>query len=81
MNYLSDPDPFSTHPIHLLIGADLYGTLLLNEIKQGPIGTPTAQRTALGWIISGPTGSVDFVTVYSLNCTLNPSIDSLLQKF
>jgi len=80
---LADPDPSSSHPIHLLIGADLYGALLLNEIKQGPIGTPTAQRTALGWIISGLTGSVDFMTgpVHSLNCTLNPPINFLLQKF
>jgi len=80
---LADPDPFSSHPIHLLIGADLYGALLLHEIKQGPIGTPTAQRTALGWIISGPTGAVDFVArpVHLVNCTLNPPIDSLLQKF
>jgi len=44
---LADPDPFNSHPIYLLIGADLYGALLLNEIKQGSIGTPTAQRTAL----------------------------------
>ncbi|KYN14577.1 hypothetical protein ALC57_13211, partial [Trachymyrmex cornetzi] len=49
----ADPDPSSRHRIHLLIGADLYGSLLKNGL---PIGTPTAQLTALGWIISGPTG-------------------------
>ncbi|XP_067207876.1 uncharacterized protein [Linepithema humile] len=53
---LADPDPSSRHPIHLLIGADLYGTLLRNDLRQGPTGSPTAQATALGWIISGPTG-------------------------
>ncbi|XP_018364730.1 PREDICTED: uncharacterized protein LOC108762294 [Trachymyrmex cornetzi] len=52
----ADPDPSSRHRIHLLIGADLYGFLLKNGLRQGPIGTPTAQLTALGWIISGPTG-------------------------
>ncbi|KYN13170.1 hypothetical protein ALC57_14646, partial [Trachymyrmex cornetzi] len=52
----ADPDPSSQHRIHLLIGADLYGFLLKNGLRQGPIGTPTAQLTALGWILSGPTG-------------------------
>ncbi|XP_018374451.1 PREDICTED: uncharacterized protein LOC108768504 [Trachymyrmex cornetzi] len=52
----ADPDPSSRHRIHLLIGADLYGSLLKNGLRQGSIGTPTAQLTALGWIISGPTG-------------------------
>lgn len=55
---LADPNPTSDHPIHLLIGADLYGSLLLGDLRQGPIGTPTAQSTALGWIISGPTDAV-----------------------
>jgi len=50
---LADPNPASRQPIHLLIGADLYGSLLMSDLRQGPPGTPTAQRTALGWIISG----------------------------
>lgn len=45
---LADPDPSSNHPIHVLIGADLYGSLLINDLRQGPIGTPTAQKTVLG---------------------------------
>jgi len=53
---LADPDPASRQPIYLLIGVDLYGSLLMSDLRQGPLGTPTAQRTALGWIISGPTG-------------------------
>jgi len=30
---LTDPDPFSNHQIHLLIGADLYGFLLSNDVN------------------------------------------------
>ncbi|XP_018372873.1 PREDICTED: uncharacterized protein LOC108767459 [Trachymyrmex cornetzi] len=52
----ADPDSSSRHRIHLLIGADLYGSLLKNGLRQGPIGMPTAQLTALSWILSGPTG-------------------------
>ncbi|XP_070158806.1 uncharacterized protein [Polyergus mexicanus] len=80
---LADPDPFSNHPIHLLIGSDLYGSLLKQKIKHGPTGTPTAQLTALGWILSGPTGTSNSITgsATSLNCVTIPSLDSLLQKF
>jgi len=28
----------------------------MSDLRQGPLGTPMAQRIALGWIISGPTG-------------------------
>nr|XP_012215649.1 PREDICTED: uncharacterized protein LOC105668053 [Linepithema humile] len=80
---LADPDPSSRHPIHLLIGADLYGTLLRNDLRQGPTGSPTAQATALGWIISGPTGptrsSVAAAAVN--NVTSDAPIDVLLQRF
>ncbi|XP_076299895.1 uncharacterized protein LOC143218550 [Lasioglossum baleicum] len=56
---LADPNPSSCHPIHVLIGADLYGSLLLNDLRQGPLGTPTAQLTSLGWILSGPIKNQD----------------------
>ncbi|XP_070169436.1 uncharacterized protein [Polyergus mexicanus] len=80
---LADPDPFSNHPIHLLIGSDLYGSLLKQKVKHGPTGTPTAQLTALGWILSGPTGTSNSITgsATSLNCVTISSLDSLLQKF
>lgn len=50
---------------HLLIGANLYGSLLLNDLRQGPIGTPTAQSTALGWILSSPTSMVKSTNEYA----------------
>ncbi|XP_070171514.1 uncharacterized protein [Polyergus mexicanus] len=80
---LADPDPFSNHPIHLLIGSDLYGSLLKQKVKHGSTGTPTAQLTALGWILFGPTGTSNSITgsATSLNCVTIPSLDSLLQKF
>ncbi|XP_070153697.1 uncharacterized protein [Polyergus mexicanus] len=53
------------------------------KVKHGPTGTPTAQLTALGWILSGPTGTSNSITgsATSLNCVTIPSLDSLLQKF
>ncbi|KMQ82960.1 hypothetical protein RF55_21343, partial [Lasius niger] len=81
---LADPDPASHGSIDLLIGADLYGTLLLGEIRQGPVGSPTAQSTVLGWIVSGPDQSHDLTrsqTNHVLNCVATPDVDALLRKF
>ncbi|XP_029156123.1 uncharacterized protein LOC114946183 [Nylanderia fulva] len=80
---LADPDPSSNHQIHMLIGADIYGSLLMRDLRQGPLGTPTAQLTALGWIISGPTGKEQRASTEAavLNCVLSQDVDSLLQQF
>ncbi|XP_011858428.1 PREDICTED: uncharacterized protein LOC105555985 [Vollenhovia emeryi] len=80
---LADPDPSSNHPIHVLIGADLYGSLLLDGLRQGPVGTPTGQRTVLGWIISGPVGSARPAgeSASVLNCVSCEDTNSLLQRF
>jgi len=45
---LEDPYPTSREPIHLLIGVDLCGLLLLSDLHQGSLGTPTAQKTEPG---------------------------------
>lgn len=45
---LVNSEPASRAPIHLLIGADLYGALLMNNLRQDPLGTPTAQLTKFG---------------------------------
>ena len=53
----ADPDPTSFDPISIIIGADLYSTLLLGGVRKGDVGQPIAQNSVLGWIISGP---IDF---------------------
>lgn len=45
---LADPAPSNNTPIHFLIGADLYGSLLLNGLRKGPPGSPTAQLIVFG---------------------------------
>lgn len=80
---LADPDLSSRHPIHLLIGADLYGALLLNDLRQGPFGTPTAQKSILGWIISVPaeSNSPPSESAEVLLCTVQEDTDALLRRF
>lgn len=67
----------------MLIGADLYGSLLLKDLRQGPFGSPTTQLTVLGWILSGPTGVVDSraISASVLNCVSCEDMNALFQKF
>lgn len=80
---MADPNPSGNQPIHLLIGADLYGSLLLGELRQGPFGIPTAQGTALGWILSGPTGTADRAdsNALALHCIQESDLTFSLRKF
>lgn len=80
---LADPDYKNNHQIHVLIGADLYGSLLLNDLRQGPLGTPTAQLTIFGWILSGPAGkgSSEEETVPALHCMVCEDTNLLLKQF
>jgi hypothetical protein len=53
---LADPEYFNAGEVDLLLGVDTHAAIILAGLKKGPIGTPIAQKTELGWIISGPTG-------------------------
>ncbi|XP_071577598.1 uncharacterized protein [Temnothorax nylanderi] len=80
---LADPDPSCNHPIHVLIGADLYGSLLLDGLRQGPVGTPTGQLTIFGWILSGPAGPARPAgeSASVLSCVSCEDTNSLIQSF
>lgn len=53
-------DPFFETPnkIDLLLGAEVYSQILLQGLIRGPPGSPIAQNTTLGWILSGEVGRV-----------------------
>lgn len=51
---LADPTESAVRDIDLILGADIYGQLLLHGVRKGPVGTPCAQNTILGWILFGP---------------------------
>ena len=54
---LADPAFAEPASIDLLLGADIYAHLLEEELRKGNADDPVAQRTALGWIVSGPTSA------------------------
>ncbi|XP_043271176.1 uncharacterized protein [Venturia canescens] len=81
---LADPDPSSKEKINALIGADLYGYLLLESLRKGPVGSPTAQLTTLGWIISGPANATRVTSQLDhsiMHCALATDDDALIRRF
>lgn len=54
---LTDPDFSSSGQINLILGAEVYSVILGEGLRKGGPGSPIAQRTPLGWILSGSVSS------------------------
>ncbi|XP_025994180.2 uncharacterized protein LOC113004598 [Solenopsis invicta] len=86
---LADSDPTSAAPIEVIIGADLYGEILLDGRRKGEFGQPYAQNTIFGWVLSGPTSSSPFLSSASVHCCSqvtcsrgdSPTLDQALRRF
>ena len=46
-----------TGEANLLLGADTYSAILNEGVRKGASGTPVAQQTSLGWILTGGAGA------------------------
>ncbi|XP_076287410.1 uncharacterized protein LOC143212450 [Lasioglossum baleicum] len=79
---LADPDISSSLPIDILLGADVYPTLILDGIRRGGRRTPVAQETIFGWILSGPTtmSGASPQSAFSHVCTTE-DLTSLVHRF
>ena len=75
---LADPTYNEPSEIDILLGADIYSQLLLEGILKGAVGTPTAQNTQIGWILSGAINDRSS-TISSMH--INIQIDEQLKKF
>ncbi|CAK1584951.1 unnamed protein product [Parnassius mnemosyne] len=50
---LADPTFYIPNKVDLLLGAEVYGQILEDGLIKGPPGSPVAQNTKFGWILSG----------------------------
>lgn len=50
---MADPAFHEMHKIDVLLGAAEYAEIIRVGLVKGNVGTPTAQNTELGWIVSG----------------------------
>lgn len=81
---LAEPKYFEPGKIDLLLGANVYADILRSGLRKGPRGSPIAQETAQGWILSGEIrningGDVAHRTITSLNTHIN--LDEQLKRF
>lgn len=79
---LADENFLSPGPIDIILGAEVYAQIIENGVKKGKNNSPVAQRTKIGWIISGPHGSAS--SSEGLNCyhvSQNNDLYELLQRF
>ncbi|XP_045458533.1 uncharacterized protein LOC123668885 [Melitaea cinxia] len=56
---LADPNYRTPNKIDILLGAEVYGKVIREGIKRGPQGSPVAQCTSFGWIVSGEIKAAD----------------------
>lgn len=84
---LADPDFTGSAQIDVLLGADVYSLILEDGFRKGREGEPIAQKTTLGWIVSGLATPLDrddsqagsgFVT---LKCATEEDLTPLIRRF
>lgn len=78
-----------TLEVDMLIGSDFYWEFVTGEVIRGQSG-PVAIQTTLGWVLSGPTGTmgprkptVSLVTTHTLRVDgiTNKELDTTLRSF
>ncbi|XP_029160026.1 uncharacterized protein LOC114932018 [Nylanderia fulva] len=81
---LADSDPTSSEPIDIIIGADLYGSVLRSGIRSRSSQEPVAQNSIFGWILSGPMFTELESASHQLSthhCTVHADLDMQLKRF
>lgn len=78
---LSDPNFGNPGRIDMLIGADVWGSILKEGIINGTDSTPHAQNTHLGWVVSGPVSLAHCNLIHCLHTHMDGGIEYNLTRF
>ncbi|XP_018375251.1 PREDICTED: uncharacterized protein LOC108769020 [Trachymyrmex cornetzi] len=79
---LADPEYFVPSTIDIILGADVYCQILQEGVIKGPPGSPIAQSTGLGWIISGPVCPMtSSLKVHSFHISVEDDLYELIHRF
>lgn len=78
---LADPTYYQSNQIDLLLGSDVINNILMHGVRKGPPGSPIAQETSLGWILSGPIATTTQSTIHLSAFHVRMDIDQLMEKF
>lgn len=79
---LADPHYAKPGKVDLLLGADVYSEIITAGLRKGPRGSPIAQNTHLGWILTGQISSTEALQGYATTLSMHICIeDKMLQRF
>ncbi|XP_011859870.1 PREDICTED: uncharacterized protein LOC105557283 [Vollenhovia emeryi] len=79
---LADPEYNVPGSIDLILDADFYSQIIKEGISKGEVGSPLAQCTTLGWIISGPSSPIVTSTeVQSYHVSMDKKLYDLIHRF
>ncbi|XP_011702560.1 PREDICTED: uncharacterized protein LOC105458737 [Wasmannia auropunctata] len=79
---LADPEFLATDSIDILLGADIYANILQAGLRKGGPREPVAQKTKLGWILSGIVGlAADTRRARTHQCLIEESLPALVREF
>lgn len=78
---LADPNYNTPGNIGVLLGADIYGQIILAGLVKGPLGSPIAQNTHFGWILFGKVGETTKTSATTSFHIVADPLESTLKKF
>ncbi|XP_046596916.1 uncharacterized protein LOC124294661 [Neodiprion lecontei] len=80
-------NPSFAHPsqIDVILGADIYSNIISQGVRRGAPGTPIAQETQFGWVLSGcvsaEAASPSYGAIQGFQCSLDHELLDLVQQF
>lgn len=79
---LADSNFTTPGKIDIILGAEVYAQILEDGLRKGDSKSPIAQRTKLGWIISGPANmSSPSNQTHGYHVSIDSDLHTLLKKF
>ena len=78
---LADPDFGSPSKIDLLLGVDIFISVLLNGWRFGPPGSPTALETEFGWVLAGGVSTGHSTANHMISNHVSIFTGDILRKF
>lgn len=78
---LSDPNFGTPGNIDLLIGVDVWSSIIRDGLINGKANEPHAQNTHLGWVVSGPVDLIHCYMAHSMHIQGNQDLERALTRF
>ncbi|XP_043482131.1 uncharacterized protein LOC122511131 [Leptopilina heterotoma] len=81
---LADPMVHKRLSLDIILGAEIYSQIIESGLIKGPFGAPIAQKTSLGWILTGTILkelSTNSVSLIGLQCKFDEDLYELWRRY